>query len=124
LGAWTALDLKSMAQKRDVFPPITDTPLAKRGLASWYTSVYAQLSSVSHYDRYSIEMVKPVEIKDGTVALSLEPHWLPLLILYDAYLDMIQCSEVTQVCFKQQTTIKFEPLFLEWLSLAKQLKIE
>jgi hypothetical protein len=40
--AWTALDLKSMAQKRDAFPPITDTPLAKRGLASWYNSVYVQ----------------------------------------------------------------------------------
>jgi len=37
---------------------------------------------------------------------------------------MIQCSEVTQVCFKQQTSIKFEALFLEWLSLAGKLKPE
>jgi hypothetical protein len=123
-GAWTNTDLRSMALKRDAFPPITDTPLAMRGLASWYTSVYAQLSSVSHYDRYSIELVKPIEQEDGTVALSMEPHWLALLILYDAYLDMIQCSEVTQVCFKQQTSIKFESLFLEWFSLSKQLKID
>ena len=56
--------------------------------------------------------------------LSMEPHWLSLLILYDAYLDMIQCSEVTQVCFNQQTSIKFESLFLEWFSLSKQLKID
>jgi hypothetical protein len=122
--AWTTLDLRSMAQKRDAFPPITDTPLAKRRLATWYTSVYAQLSSVSHYDRYSIELVKPIENKDGTVMLSMEPHWLSLLILYDAYLDMIQCSEVTQVCFKQPTSIKFESLFLEWFSLSKQLNID
>jgi hypothetical protein len=49
LDAWNALDLRSMAQKRDALPPITDTPLAKRRLASWYNSVYAQFSSVSHY---------------------------------------------------------------------------
>jgi len=113
-----------MAQKRDALPPITDTPLARRGLASWYNSVYAQFSSVSHYDRFSIEMVRPEENKDGAIVLSFQPHWLPLLILYTAYLDMIQCSEVTQVCFKQQTSIKFEALFLEWLSLAGKLKPE
>ena len=124
LDAWNALDLRSMAQKRDALPPITDTPLAKRGLASWYNSVYAQFSSVSHYDRFSVEMVRPEENKDGTIVLSFQPHWLPLLILYTAYLDMIQCSEVTQVCFKQQTSIKFESLFLEWLSLAGKLKTE
>ena len=124
LDAWNSLDLKSMAQKRDAFPPITDTPLAKRGLASWYNSVYAQFSSVSHYDRYSIEMVRPEENEDGTVALSFLPHWLPLLISYTAYLDMIQCSEVTQVCFKQQTSIRFESLFLEWLPLANKFEIE
>ena len=67
-------------------------------------------------------MVRPEENKDKTVTLSFQPHWLPLVILYDAYLDMIQCFEVTQVCFKQQTSIKFESLFLEWLSLAKQVK--
>jgi len=124
LDAWNALDLRSMAQKRDALPPITDTPLARRGLASWYNSVYAQFSSVSHYDRFSIEMVRPEENKDGAIVLSFQPHWLPLLILYTAYLDMIQCSEVTQVCFKQQTSIKFESLFLEWLSLAGKLKTE
>jgi hypothetical protein len=70
LDAWNALDLRSMAQKRDALPPITDTPLAKRDLASWYNSVYAQFSSVSHYDRFSIEMVRPEENKDGTVVLS------------------------------------------------------
>jgi hypothetical protein len=122
LDAWNAMDLRSMAKKRDVLPAITDTPLANEGLACWSDAVYAQFSSVSHYDRFSIEMVKTESNNDGTFALTVPYHWIPRLILYTGILDMIQCFEITYVCFQKQTTIKFESLFLEWRSLARNLE--
>jgi hypothetical protein len=69
-NAWNDLDLRSMARKRDAFPPIADNLLAKEKLERSYNAVYGQLSSVSHYDRFSIEMVKPRSSVDGTVGLS------------------------------------------------------
>jgi hypothetical protein len=75
LKEWSALDLRSMAIRRDAFPPITDTPLAKEGLAQWYDAIYTQFSSVSHYDRFSIEMVQPHQNPNGTVSLRLGAQW-------------------------------------------------
>jgi hypothetical protein len=57
LKAWDKLDLRAMAAKRDGFPPIADNLLSKERLEYWYNAVYRQFSSVSHYDRLSIEMV-------------------------------------------------------------------
>ena len=57
LEAWNTLDLKSMALKRDAFPALADTVLAKKKLASSYEAIYRQFSSVSHYDRFSIELL-------------------------------------------------------------------
>jgi hypothetical protein len=63
-------------------------------------------------------MIKPLPIEDGNVALGLEAHWPKLLILYTALLDIIQCYEATAVCFRMDTSIKFESLFLEWITLS------
>jgi hypothetical protein len=118
LEAWTKLDLRSMAAKRDGFLPIAENLLSNEKLEEWYNPVYRQFSSISHYDRFSMEMVRPLAIGDGHVALGLMSHWPKLLILYTALLDVIQCYEATAVCFRQDTSIKFESLFLEWNSLA------
>ena len=66
-------------------------------------------------------MVKPLPIKDGKFVMGFQPHWPKLLILYTALLDIIQCYESTRVCFEQDTSIKFESLFREWVSLAAKL---
>ncbi len=57
LDQWSALDLRSMAKKRDEFPSIAKTALANEKLAGWYDRIYAQFSSVSHYDRFSVELM-------------------------------------------------------------------
>ena len=49
---WTKLDLRSMATKRDAFPPLCDMPVAKEKLA--HDQIYKQFSSVSHYDRFQL----------------------------------------------------------------------
>jgi hypothetical protein len=122
LEAWEKLDLKSMASRRDGFPPIADNLLSKEKLEQWYNAVYRQFSSVSHYDRFSIEMVSAQPYDGDKVVMGLLPHWPKLLILYTALLDIIQCYEATSVCFGQNTSIKFESLFREWVTLAAKFE--
>jgi hypothetical protein len=71
---WSKLDLRSMAKKRDEFPPLSDLPVAKEMLAPWYGGIYAQFSSVSHYDRYSIELMTVNELPDGRQYLGAQPY--------------------------------------------------
>lgn len=122
LDAWEQTDLRSMAAKRDDFPPICNNLLSKEKLEPWYNAVYRQFSSVSHYDRYAVEMVIPTPSEDDKVVMAMQPHWPKLLILYTAWLDIIQCFEATAVCFAQDTAIKFESLFAEWISLGAKFE--
>jgi hypothetical protein len=123
LEAWEQIDLPSMATKRDAFLPICDNFLSKEKLERWYNAVYRQFSSVSHYDRFAVEMVSPVPSgEDEVVVMSMRPHWPKLLILYTSLLDIIQCFEATAVCFKRESAIQFESLFLEWLSLGAKFQ--
>ena len=71
-----------MAAKRDALPPFSDSVLAKESLLHWYESIYSQFSSVSHYDRYSIELLGIQPAPDGTLVLAALPHWpkLPSLV--------------------------------------------
>ena len=123
LEEWEKLDLCSMAAKRDSFPPITDNRLSKEKLEPWYNAVYRQFSSISHYDRFAVEMVKPLPIKDEKVVMGFQPHWPRLLILYTTFLDIVQCYEATTVCFQTDTSIKFESLFLEWAAFAAKFNV-
>jgi hypothetical protein len=81
LEAWNTLDLKSMALKRDDFPPLVDTMLARKKLAPSYEAIYRQFSSVSHYDRFSIELLGLQQYPDGKLVLRTQPHWPGLLLL-------------------------------------------
>ncbi len=119
--AWPA-NLRALAKQRDGFPPVADTNLAKAGLARWYDSIYKQFSSVSHYDRFSIEMVKLCQNPNGSFGLSLESHWPGLLIFFAGYLDMIQCLEATRISLEQDASTMFEGLFTEWHVLSQQFR--
>jgi len=111
-----------MAAKRDSFAPLTENRLSNEKLEPWYNAIYRQFSSVAHYDRFAVEMVYPRPLQHDTVAMGLRPHWPKPLILYTAVLDTIQCYEATRVCFEQDTSIKFESLFLEWTSLSAKFE--
>jgi hypothetical protein len=119
--AWGTLDLRSMAAKRDAFPPIADTILAKESLGHWYESIYAQFSSVSHYDRYSIELLGLHKAPSGSLVLAAEPHWPSILTLQNTLFDIVQCFEAIQICYKHDAAKTFEALLAEWLAISKKL---
>jgi hypothetical protein len=47
LDRWNALDLRSMAQKRDALPPVSDCPLARESLSYFYTTGIYHSSALS-----------------------------------------------------------------------------
>jgi hypothetical protein len=118
---WSKLDLRSMALKRDAFLPLAEELVAKEGLARWYDAIYAQFSSVSHYDRYSIELMTIYKWPDGRSVLGAQPYWPRMLILQNTLFDIIQCFEAAHVCHKQDAASTFNSFFLEWFNLAKQI---
>jgi hypothetical protein len=120
LDEWNVLDLKSMATKRDAFPPLADTLLAKERLATSYEAIYRQFSSVSHYDRYSIELLGLQKTPDGSLMLAAQPHWPALLVLKTALFDIIHCFEAAQVCHKKDAAEIFNSFFTEWYWICKR----
>ena len=121
LEAWNTLDLKSMALKRDAFPPLVDSILAKTKLASSYEAIYRQFSSVSHYDRFSIELLGLHEFPDGKLVLGARQQWPALLLLRNADFDIIQCFEAAHVCHQKDAAEIFERFLTEWYLISKQI---
>ena len=118
---WSRLDLRSMGKKRDEFPPSADAAIAKEKLGRLYDSIYAQFSSVSHYDRFSIDFMMLNKIADGRMVLGAQPHWPGLLILENAHFDIIQCFEAAQVCHERDAVAIFDGFFQEWLGIANAI---
>jgi hypothetical protein len=118
---WSKLDLRSMGIKRDEFPPLADEPIAKEKLGHWYDGIYAQFSSVSHYDRYGIELLTINEAPDGRLILGAKPYWPRMLILQNAHFDIIQCFEAAYVCHKRDSAATFNAFLYEWLAIAKEI---
>ena len=108
LKEWEKTDLRSMAARRDDFPLIANNRVSREKFEPWYNAVYRQFSSMSHYDRFAVEMVKLLPVEGGKFELGLQPHWPQLLILYTALLDVIQCYEATAAGFNEDTSIEFE----------------
>jgi hypothetical protein len=118
---WSLLDLRSMGKKRDEFPPLAEEPVAKEKLGTLYDGIYSQFSSVSHYDRFSLELLTVSKGGDGRLVLGNQPHWPGILILQNAHFDIIQCFEAAQVCHKLNAAPIFNALLVEWLGIAKVL---
>jgi Family of unknown function (DUF5677) len=75
LNRWSSFDLRSMATKRDALPALSDCKLAKESLADLYNGIYAQFSSVSHYDMYSMNILGLHEAPNGQLVLAADPHF-------------------------------------------------
>jgi hypothetical protein len=95
--------------------------LATRSLSSSYETIYRQFSSVSHYDRYSIELLGVQEFPDSRFVLGTQPHWHPLLVLQNAQFDIIQCFEAAHVCHQKDAAEIFEKFLTEWYLISKQI---
>ena len=96
-----------MAFKRDAFPSLADTMLAKQKLAPSYEAIHRQFSSVSHYDRFSIELLELQPYPDAKLVLATQPHWPGLLLLRNADFDIIQCFETAHVCHQKDAAELF-----------------
>jgi hypothetical protein len=114
LNRWNDLDLHSMVKKRDELPPLSDCDVAKETLASLYTSIYAQFSSVTHYDMYSMNMLGLYKSPDGQMVLAPDPHWPSMINLHNSLFDLIQCFEVTRRYLEKDADSQFSSLLKDW----------
>jgi hypothetical protein len=121
LNRWNTLDLRSMAEKRDKLPPLSNIALEKESLAHWYVSIYAQFSSVTHYDMYSINMLGIHRAPDGAYVLAADPQFPAIVNLHNALFDLIQCYEATYRFFNVVADEKFGSLFDEWNGNVKRV---
>jgi hypothetical protein len=113
LNRWSQLDLRSMAQKRDKLPPLSACDVAKEGLGDLYTSIYAQFSSVTHYDMYSMNILGLHKAPNGQLVLAPDPHFPSIINLHNSLFDLIQCFEATRRCIRVNLDEKFSELLKE-----------
>jgi hypothetical protein len=123
LEAWSALDLRSMASKRDALPVLSTAAIARKKLLDYYPVIYAHFSSVSHYDMFSFQMLELQKSTDGKLVLSPHPHWPAVLTCYTAFFDILQCYEATHA-FKDSTDDRrFDGLLKEWSENTRKLSM-
>ncbi len=120
--AWESLDLRSMATKRDSLQRLTELPIGHYELAPWYDSIYAQFSSVSHFDMYSLELIQLHEEEPGHFVMDTASYWPGLLILQNCVFDIVQCFEALQAYFAVDAAQHFNGLLAEWLGLASRME--
>lgn len=120
---WEALDLRSMARKRDALPEITDLPVGLEKLAGWYDSIYAQFSSVAHFDSYSLQMLSLHRAPSGQLVLAADPHWPSLLVLQNCLFDALQCFEATMAFYDRLRAAVFNELHTEWSHIADKMNL-
>lgn len=90
---WESLDLRAIAKRRDSLPLLTELQIGKETLEHHYDTIYAQFSSVSHFDMYSLELIRIHQSNAGHLELRTDEHWPGLLILQNCQFDIIQCFE-------------------------------
>jgi hypothetical protein len=109
----------------EVYPSLWRRGFAPEGrtLPHQITAVYEAMlpRQLSHYDRYSIELMTVNKAKDGRLILGAQPYWPRMLILQNSHFDMIQCFEAAHVCHKRNSAATFNALLAEWLAVAKEI---
>ena len=118
---FVSLDLKSMVQKRDELPPISDCRVAKERLGEFYASIYAQFSSVTHYDMYSMQILGLHKSPSGNLVLAADPHFPSMINLHNSLFDVIQCFEVTSKFIEKNFDEQFDTLLREWQSYVRRV---
>jgi hypothetical protein len=121
LNRWTDLDLRSMVDKRDKLSPLSSCALAKEKLGDFYTTIYAQFSSVADYDMYSLAMLGLHKAPNGDLVLATDPNFPLIVEMHGSLFDLIQCFEATRGFLKIDFDDKFSALFDDWRKLADQI---
>jgi len=78
---WENFDLRTMATRRDLLPRLTELQVGKEEHGHHYDTIYAQFSSVSHFDAYSIQLLRLHAKDDKGLELATDDLWPGLLIL-------------------------------------------
>jgi len=113
--SWATLDLKSMVAKRDKLPTFGTTALAQQKLELYYAPIYAQFSSVSHSDMYSVALLGLHKPPEGELlVLSADPHWPATLASFNALFDIIQCYESAAGVYQRNCESSFQAQFARW----------
>ena len=87
---------------------ITSTAIRLNATWALTPAAMSQFSSVSHYDRFSIEFFGLHESPDGKLVLGTRQQWPALLLLRNADFDIIQCFEAAHVCHQKDAPEIFE----------------
>jgi len=80
-----------LVSKRDDLAGVTGSNLDTETLKGFYSSIYRQGSSVSHYDLYSINMLG-LHKSDTQLILAPDPALPIVLVMHCAMFDLIQCA--------------------------------
>jgi hypothetical protein len=118
---WGQLDLKSMVVKRDNLPGFGSMEIARQKLGLYYAPVYAQFSSVSHSDMYSVALLGLHKSPEtDLLALAPDPHWPATLASFNALFDIIQCYECAAGVYDRECEPQFQSLFARWHQITKR----
>lgn len=120
LNEWNGLDLRSMVEKRDKLPPLSDWAIAKEKLSWMYDHIYAQFSSVTHYDMYSMTILGLFPAPSGQLVLAPDPSFPAVINLHNSFFDLVQCFEATRRFLGVDFDSKFDGLLDEWRETAKK----
>ena len=110
-----------MATRRDLLPRLTDLQVGKEELGHHYDTIYTQFSSVSHFDAYSIQLLRLHKTDDGELGLETDDLWPGLLILQNCQFDIIQCFEAVRAFYDKDAAQSFNELLLEWYRLTDRM---
>jgi hypothetical protein len=114
LERWQATPLDVLARKRDELLGPGKSALDKATLADLYTPIYAQFSSVTHYDFYALQLVGLHKSPAGQWVLAPDPQWPGILCLHNALFDIIQCHEASVAYFGGTEAEEFNSLYTSW----------
>jgi hypothetical protein len=114
LNRWNSFDLRSMANERDNLPSLSDSRLGKETLGDLYNGIYAQFSSVTHYDMYSMNILGFHEAPNGQLVLAPNPHFPSVINLYNSLFDLVQCFEATRRYLEVDAEEPFSAAYEEW----------
>lgn len=117
LGRWENLDLRSMAEKRDLTPPKTTSPVEGQTLVDLYVPVYSQFSSVSHGDMFGLNMIGFHKNPAGQVVMAPDPQWPALLCIFNSLFDIIQCHDALTGFAEVLLPPRFDDLLHEWIAI-------
>lgn len=120
---WETLDLRRMAKMRDALPKFTELPIGRENMEFWYDPIYAQFSSVSHFDMYSIEMIGLHKAPDGKLVMAANQQWPSLLVLQNCMFDILQCFESAHAYYDVRKPEIFEGLYQQWFRLTKGMEL-